>query len=81
MPLALPLYFPPVGSTRYSDEENGLEILREKVVEVKVLYPNHNLVLFGDLNARIGREFDFIVDDGITGMPNMDWYMIVNLIK
>lgn len=68
------LYLPPLGSPRYTYEKNGIEILRQKIEEVKVCYPSHKLVLVGDLNARIGQEVDFIVDDGVEGMPNMDWY-------
>ena len=30
--------------------------------------------MFGDFNARIGNELDYIVDDTVTNIPNMEWY-------
>ena len=30
--------------------------------------------MFGDFNPRIGNELDYIVDDTVTNIPDMEWY-------
>ena len=71
-------YLPPEGSNRYNDEKNGVEIVNEKLREMKVVHPDSHVVLLGDLNARTGREADYIIDDSVNWMPNMEWYATDN---
>lgn len=68
-------YLPPEGSPRYAEETNGVEILKEKIIELKSLFPNSALVIIGDLNARIGGEQDFILDDSADFVQGGDWYI------
>lgn len=69
------LYIPPEGSNRYTGELNGIEILRQKILEVSVDFPNHQLIITGDLNARTGNELDYILNDDISYIPNTDAYV------
>ena len=69
-------YIFPEGSNRYVTEQNGIEILKEKMTELKAEHGDSKLVVMGDLNARIGHEQDFIWDDNVTFMNNMDWYEV-----
>lgn len=67
-------YLPPEGSNTYDTEnKNGVTILKEKLVDLKTRYPNHKLLVAGDLNARIGCSQDYI-DDNVHHMPGMEWY-------
>ena len=67
------VYLPPENSSAYDVETNGVVILKEKLVDLKIRYPDHKLIVAGDLNARTGCSQDFI-DDKIAHMPGMDWY-------
>ena len=59
------IYVPPDGLNWYSDETNGIEILRNTQMDIKIMYSNHKLLIAGDMNARIGNELDYIIDDKI----------------
>lgn len=67
------VYLPPENSTSYGIETNGVEVLKDKLVDLKSRFPDHMLGVAGDLNARIGVEQDYI-DDRIDHMIGMDWY-------
>ena len=67
-------YLPPENSTAYQNETDGIIILHEKLIDLKSRYPDHKLILAGDLNARIGSLQDFILDDGVDHIPGMGWY-------
>jgi len=67
-------YIPPEGSVAYEcNDENGIELLSDKIRELKATYPSHCVFLLGDLNSRIGKRQDWI-DDSTKDMPYMDWY-------
>ena len=55
----------------YNVERNGVNILKDMLVELKIRYSNHKLLIAGDLNARIGNLQDF-VDNNVKHMPSMD---------
>ena len=59
------IYVPPDGLNWYSDETNGIEILRNTQMDIKIMYSNHKLLIAGDMNARIGNELDYIIDDKV----------------
>ena len=67
-------YIPPQYSNIYDDELNGIEILREKLVDLKMRFPDHNLLVAGDLNARVGSLYDYLPDDNVDHIPNVNWY-------
>ena len=67
-------YVPPEGSVVYGiDGGNGIDLLKQKILEINTLYPNDKICLMGDLNARTGQRNDYF-DDGVTGMIGMEWY-------
>ena len=45
---------------------------------MNVKYPDSHIILLGDLYARTGNESDYIIDDSVHGIPNMDWYTTSN---
>lgn len=53
-------YLPPQNSTSYQEELNGIELLREKLIDLKLQYTGCKLVVAGDLNARVGTLLDYI---------------------
>ena len=67
-------YLPPHGSSAYGDEKNGVFILKEKLIDLKSRYPNHILLLAGDLNARIGTLYDYLPNDNVDHIPGFEWY-------
>ena len=46
-------YIAPENSPIYTEEDNGITILNERISEVILQYPNAELFLDGDLNACI----------------------------
>ena len=70
------VYLPPEGLPRYSDEKNGVEILKDVIFETKAKYGHFYIVIVGDVNSRIGNEQDFILDDHIRFSQNMDYYPV-----
>ena len=46
-------YLPPKNSTAYGEELDGIVVLRGKLIDLKLRYPDHKLVVAGDLNARV----------------------------
>ena len=76
--ICLFIYVPPDGSNWYSDETNGIEILRKTLIDIKIMYSNHKLLIAGDMNARIGNELDYIIDDNVKYLPNVHWYNVSN---
>lgn len=66
-------YIPPEGSVYYKSDENGIDILHDKMEEISSKYPNDYWCLIGDYNARTGTKLDFIeFDDDCT--PGIDFY-------
>ena len=64
------VYLPPEGSTSYcQNEPNGVVLLEEELVMIQTLFPDHKLIISGDLNARTRNEADYIIDDSITYLP------------
>ncbi len=72
--LLVSVYLPPKNSTAYDDELEGISVLKEKLIELKSRFPNHKLLVMGDLNARIGTVQDFLVDDSTDYIDGLDWY-------
>ena len=35
---------------------------------------NFSLLVFGDLNARTGKELDYIIDDNVEWISGLEWY-------
>ena len=58
-------YIAPENSAIYTDEENGIILLNERISEICVQYPSAELFLAGDLNARISTLQDFIPNDDL----------------
>ena len=58
-------YIAPENSPIYTEEDNGITILNERISEVILQYPNAELFLAGDLNARISTMQDFIPEDDL----------------
>ena len=57
-------YVAPEKSTFYADPSiNGIELLADKILSIMAEYPNAELLLAGDFNARTKDYTDFIVDD------------------
>jgi hypothetical protein len=69
------VYLPPKKSSSYVDEQDGMVILKEKLLDLRTRYPDHKLLVTGDLNARTGSLQDFLVDDASDYIPGMDWYI------
>ena len=53
-------YIAPKNSPIYTDEDNGVILLNEKILEIVSEHPRAELFVAGDLNARIGKLQDFI---------------------
>ena len=58
-------YIAPENSPIYTDEDNGIKFLNERISEICVQYPTAELFLAGDLNARISTLQDFIPYDDL----------------
>ena len=59
------LYILPEGSPIYNEEvgNNGIDIFENKLLRIIEKYPNANLMLAGDFNARCGYLQDLLLDD------------------
>ena len=51
-----------------------MSILDDKLRQLKMLYPNYNLILTGDFNARTKTLKDFIHDDSSNYLPLPNFY-------
>ena len=59
--------FAPERSSIYTHEnDNGITLLSEKIFDIKVLYPNAEIIIAGDLNSRTKDFPDFIPDDDLN---------------
>jgi len=75
--LYIACYLPPSGSSFYRQGDilsNGIAILEDKLCHLKSLYPDHQLILSGDFNARTKVLQDFIQDDSPAYLPLPDIY-------
>ena len=62
-------YVTPTRSPIYSHEnDNGIVILNEKLANIKSVYPDAEIILAGDLNARTKDFLDYIPHDDIDFM-------------
>ena len=72
-------YLPPSNSpffnqVHFNNDVNGMSILDDKLRQLKMLYPNYNLILTGDFNARTKTLKDFIHDDSSNYLPLPNFY-------
>ena len=68
-------YLPPEGSAVYrGEEENGVILLEDYLIKLRVKYPNHEVLLTGDFNARTQNKPDYIVHEGVNHLPCTDLY-------
>ena len=58
-------YIAPEKSPIYTEEDNGIILLNEKILEIVTDHPGAELFVAGDLNARIGNSQDFIPHDDL----------------
>lgn len=64
------IYLPPEGSTVYDcDETNGVNLLEDEITILQSKFPNHEIIISGDFNARTKNENDFISNDSTTYLP------------
>ena len=58
-------YIAPENSPIYTDEDNGIILLSENILEIVSEHPRTELFVAGDLNARIGNLQEFIPHDDL----------------
>ena len=58
-------YIAPENSPIHTDEDKGVILLDEKLIEIVSGHPMAELFVAGDLNARIGNLQDFIPHDNL----------------
>lgn len=59
-------YIAPERSPIYTnDNDDGINLLNEKLLDIKTLYPNAEIILAGDLNARTKDFLDYIPQDDL----------------
>ncbi len=69
-------YLPPEGSKAYKNEErNGVILLEEYLKNIKFIFPNYEMLVTGDLNARTQDKADYIVNECAEYLPCNDWYV------
>ena len=71
------VYLPPYGanhSAYTSDEDNGILLLESYINQVELKFPNTDLLVSGDFNARTKDCPDFIIDDSAEYIPLPDDY-------
>ena len=69
------VYLPPYGASAYtSDEDNGILLLESYINQVELKFPNTDLLVSGDFNARTKDCPDFIIDDSAEYIPLPDDY-------
>ena len=75
----LATYLPPEGAIVYeNDETNGVILLEEMLTKLRGKYPNHEVIVTGDLNARTKDDPDYIMYDHAQHLPCQDWYKADN---
>ena len=42
---------------------------------------NFSLLVFGDLNARTGKELDYIIDDNVEWISGLEWYTASDFLR
>jgi hypothetical protein len=61
------IYIPPINSTRHTNNsKTNIDTLEDAINDIIVLYPNANIMLCGDFNARISEELDYIENDTVN---------------
>jgi hypothetical protein len=64
------VYVPPCDSNLHNIREcSGIEMLENYLLTLKEEYPDRQLVLMGDFNARTSDKADYIIDDDIDYLP------------
>ena len=67
--ILLCVYVSPEYSSTYDENnQNGIEILTERILMISSKYPNARLFLAGDCNARVGNRQNFIENDDISNI-------------
>ena len=66
-------YTAPENSPIYTDEDNGVILLNEKILKIVSEHQRAELFVAGDLNARIGKLQDFIPHDDLEYIKSI-WY-------
>ena len=69
-------YVSPEGSSLYNDSigYNGIDLIEDNLLEIVSKYPDSNLVLAGDFNARCGDLQDISSNDVIDFILNDDHF-------
>ena len=67
-------YVSPAGSKIYDcmDKNNGIKLLSDKIEYLSNHYPDYYIFLAGDLNARTKNFLDFIPNDNLFCIYNID---------
>ena len=71
------VYVPHEGSSFYHerDETNGLVEFEKSLADIYASHRDCELLIAGDFNSRTGNLPDYLVNDDITFVPNMEWYI------
>ena len=70
------LYVQPENSQMYQlTEENGIDFLKNKILQISHEYEDCTFILCGDFNSRTANEPDFILDDNTDYLPLSHDYM------
>ena len=75
------IYIPPQYSIRYAACTEQNEILKCKLEEMLSVNEKCSLLVFGDLNARTGKELDYILDDNIERISGLEWYTAIDFSR
>ena len=69
------VYVPHEGSSFYHerDETNGLVEFEKSLADIYASHRDCELLIAGDFNSRTGNLPDYLVNDDITFVPNMEW--------
>ena len=57
------------------------EILKSKFEEMLSVNEKCSLLVFGDLNARTGKELDYILDDNVERISGLEWYTVIDFSR
>ena len=71
--ILLGVYLPPENSDYYSETEiyNGVSMIEDALMDLTKMYENTNFVIFGDLNARVGKENNSVSDNPYSSIPDV----------
>ena len=73
--ILIAIYLPPENSPRYEDHESEIELLENLIIDLKRDFSDYSILIIGDLNARTGTMQDYILDDTVKFINDIDqWY-------